>query len=70
MKTLPFLFGEFKFLRERIWQHKLVGKNPGEALNSLEKIEDPIYEVPEMKLHGLVSNFHIHLSVSGDLKVL
>jgi hypothetical protein len=26
--------------------------------------ENPIYEFPEMKLHGLVHNFHIHVSVS------
>jgi hypothetical protein len=26
--------------------------------------EDPIYVFPEMKLYGLVPNFHIHLSVS------
>ena len=25
--------------------------------------QDPIYVVPEMKLRGLVPNFHIHVSV-------
>jgi hypothetical protein len=30
--------------------------------------EDPIYVFPEMKLRGLVSNFHIHVSV-GDLYI-
>jgi hypothetical protein len=27
--------------------------------------EDPIYVFPEMKLHGLVPNFHIYVSVNG-----
>jgi hypothetical protein len=26
--------------------------------------EDPIYVIPEMKLRGLVPNFHIHVPVS------
>ncbi len=26
--------------------------------------EDPIYVFPEMKLRGLIPNFHIHVSVS------
>jgi hypothetical protein len=31
---------------------------------SLHCEEDPIYAFPEMKLLGLVPNFHIHVSVS------
>ncbi len=27
--------------------------------------ENPIYLIPEMKLHGLVPSFHIHVSVSN-----
>jgi hypothetical protein len=30
--------------------------------------EDPTYVFPEMKLRGLVPNFHIHVSVS-DLNI-
>jgi hypothetical protein len=26
--------------------------------------QDPIYVIPEMKLRGLMPNFHIHVSVS------
>ncbi len=28
--------------------------------------KDPIYVFPEMKLHGLVPNFHIHVSESNS----
>jgi hypothetical protein len=37
--------------------------------NRLHCKEDPICVFPEMKLRGLVPNFHIHVSVS-DLCIL
>jgi hypothetical protein len=40
----------------------------GYPLSTAHGKQDPIYAFPDMKLRGLVLNFHIHVSVSDISK--